>query len=235
MPGLTIRAWLMSAADPELASSKRHDRPQRPRDSATLIVVRRDGPVPRVLMGQRHGAHAFMPNLYVFPGGRYDAADGRARVSQDLSSTTLAKLMVKMRVVPTLSRARGLALTALRETFEETGYQIGAAAAPDLSGLAFIGRAITPPGRTRRFDSRFFAIDARHLGNLDAPAHPGSGELEVVQWLTFAEALALDLPQITRETLGRLRPKIEAGGWPQPEDPVPFQYQHNGKWHHEVL
>ena len=225
----------MSAADPDLATSASHAQPQRPRDAATLIVIRSDGPAPRVLMGQRHGRHSFMPNMYVFPGGRYDAADGRAHAASDLDPVTLAKLMVKMRGIPTLSRARGLALTALRETFEETGYRIGRTDAPDLSGLTFIGRAITPPGRTRRFDSRFFAVDARFVANLDAPAHAGSGELEAVRWVNFAEALALDLPRITAETLARLRPLLESGGWPAPGDPVPFQYQRNGKWHHDLL
>ena len=49
--------------------------PQRPRDAATLIVIRRDGATPRILLGQRHGSHAFMPGKFVFPGGRLDAAD----------------------------------------------------------------------------------------------------------------------------------------------------------------
>ena len=52
----------------------------KPRDAATLILVRFDGPAPRILMGQRHEAHAFMPNKYVFPGGRCEAADGRLPV-----------------------------------------------------------------------------------------------------------------------------------------------------------
>ncbi|HUF44051.1 MAG TPA: NUDIX hydrolase, partial [Aestuariivirgaceae bacterium] len=46
----------------------------RPRDAATLIILRRDGAKTRVLMGKRHSDHAFMPGKYVFPGGRVDAA-----------------------------------------------------------------------------------------------------------------------------------------------------------------
>ena len=42
----------------------------RPRDAATLILVRRDQAQPRVLMGKRSGRHDFMPDKYVFPGGR---------------------------------------------------------------------------------------------------------------------------------------------------------------------
>ena len=51
----------------------------RPRDAATLILVRNDGATPQVLMGQRHANHKFMPNKFVFPGGRVDPADSRVR------------------------------------------------------------------------------------------------------------------------------------------------------------
>ncbi|MEM1148553.1 MAG: NUDIX hydrolase, partial [Pseudomonadota bacterium] len=49
----------------------------RPRDAATLILVRRDQAQARVLMGKRSGRHDFMPDKYVFPGGRVDPQDGR--------------------------------------------------------------------------------------------------------------------------------------------------------------
>jgi len=39
---------------------------------------------PRVLMGQRHANHKFMPNKFVFPGGRVDPADSRIRPVEDL-------------------------------------------------------------------------------------------------------------------------------------------------------
>ena len=64
----------------------------RPRDAATLIVVRRDGRSPRVLMGKRSAAHKFMPNKCVFPGGRVDAGDGRLRPPHDLHPQVLARL-----------------------------------------------------------------------------------------------------------------------------------------------
>ncbi|MDZ4320825.1 MAG: NUDIX hydrolase, partial [Phenylobacterium sp.] len=50
----------------------------KPRDAATIILVRRDAAKPRVLMGKRNSGHDFMPNLWVFPGGRIDRADFRA-------------------------------------------------------------------------------------------------------------------------------------------------------------
>ena len=146
----------------------------KPRDAATLVLVRFDGPLPRILMGQRHEGHAFMPNKYVFPGGRCEAADGRLPVVSEGEPVTLQKLKLRMGAKPSHRKARGVLVAALRETFEETGLLAGRATAndaPDLTGLIYFARAITPPGRSRRFDSRFFVADAGIVSNLDAP-HP---------------------------------------------------------------
>ena len=56
----------------------------RPRSAATLMIIRRDGPKPRVLMGRRHGGHSFMPDRWVFPGGRIDRGDYRAPAANEL-------------------------------------------------------------------------------------------------------------------------------------------------------
>ena len=56
----------------------------RPRDAATLILVRMKGKTPEVLMGCRAAAHAFMPNRYVFPGGRVDRADAHVPIATPL-------------------------------------------------------------------------------------------------------------------------------------------------------
>ena len=235
----------------EMAKSKVFATAQRPADSATLIIVRRDGGRHRILLGQRSHHHEFMPGKYVFPGGRYDADDGKMEPVGALQLHVLDKLLVKMRGRPSISRARGLALAAVRETFEEVGLIIGKPAtghrapnadwqlfidaghAPDLSGLVFFARAITPPGRTRRFDSRFFVVDADHVANLDAPHHAGTGELLTPHWFTYAETRSLDLPIITNDILTRLNTILEAGTWPT--GPVCFQYQVNGKWREETL
>src|SRR6185312_815332 len=96
----------------------------RPKDAATLVLVRREGGTARVLMGQRHGNMAFMANKYVFPGGRIDAGDMRIPVAADLRPEVMAR--ASLGVSP--GRARGLALAAIRETFEETGILLGAKA-----------------------------------------------------------------------------------------------------------
>jgi 8-oxo-dGTP pyrophosphatase MutT (NUDIX family) len=228
----------MSYDHPEFAGSKLHEKVQKPRDAATLILVRRDDNLPRVLMGQRHAAHAFMPNKFVFPGGRLDPDDAGQELACDLHGTTLEKLQTHMRPKPSAKKARGLAVAAVRETLEEAGLLFGRNRLnekPDLSPLHFFARAITPPGRTKRFDSRFFVADAAHVSNLDAPLHVGTEELLTLRWLTIDEALGLDLPLITVDILGRLKPYLERGSLPQPGDPVSFQYQRGKTWREEVI
>jgi nitroreductase/FMN reductase [NAD(P)H] len=45
-----------------------------PRHAASLIVWRKGGGEPEILMGMRHAKHKFMPSVLVFPGGRVDRA-----------------------------------------------------------------------------------------------------------------------------------------------------------------
>lgn len=223
----------MSYDHPEFAGSKVHPKLLRPKDSATLILVRRQSGGPRILMGQRAGGHAFMPNKYVFPGGRLDAVDCRVKPARDLHPATLAKLMARMRGKPTESRARGLAQAAVRETWEEAGLLFGrsrADEAPDLSGLTLFMRAITPPGRTRRYDSRFFVADAGQLANIDQPHHDGGGELLTLSWLSLDEIASLDLPLITIDALTRLKPFLDRGQLPAQDCPASFQYYRGRNW-----
>ena len=42
----------------------------RPKNAASLIIIDRSGPQPKVLMGRRHPGHKYMPGVFVFPGGR---------------------------------------------------------------------------------------------------------------------------------------------------------------------
>src|SRR5690242_21694923 len=99
----------------------------RPKDAATLVLVRRESGTARVLMGQRHGNMAFMANKYVFPGGRIDPGDMRLSVTSQLRPHVAARAGHGS----TPARARGLALAAIRETFEETGILIGERADQD--------------------------------------------------------------------------------------------------------
>jgi 8-oxo-dGTP pyrophosphatase MutT (NUDIX family) len=210
----------------------------RPRDAATLILVRFDGPAPRILMGQRHEGHAFMPNKYVFPGGRCEAADGLLPVVNEGEAVTLQKLKLRMGVSPSHRRARGLIVAAIRETFEETGLLAGRATvsdALDLTGVIYFARAITPPGRSRRFDSRFFVANANIVTNLDDPHTLENDELLRISWVTLAEASGLNLPSITREILLLLQPFLGQNRLPPTDCPVSFQYNRGKSWRIEQL
>lgn len=203
----------------------------RPRHAATLIIVRRDGPKPRLMMGRRAQGHAFMPSKWVFPGGRIDKGDFTAPAHGEMEGETARRLALTARhLSPLLPRA--LAMAAIRETFEEVGLLLAkeapsrpgagpwrefleAGALPDLSAVRFVARAITPPYRPRRFDARFFMADAAALLHPEPTA--GSGELDEIAWIPLAEAEALDLPAITRFVIGEVRARLD-----QPDRPAPF-------------
>jgi 8-oxo-dGTP pyrophosphatase MutT (NUDIX family) len=201
----------------------------RPQDAATLILVRRDQARPRVLMGKRAGTNTFMPDKYVFPGGRVDPQDGRAMACAELKPDVDARLRIRSRRSP-----RAFALTAIRETFEETGLIVGRpaempdAAPPgweefhrlnvvaDLSPLILIGRAVTPPFRPRRYDARFFMAEAE-LALIDERPPVDGAELSDLQWVTLEDALKLDLPSVTRFMLGEIGERLARPG----HDPSP--------------
>ena len=142
------------------------------RDAATIILVRDAATAPRVLMGQRGAAAAFMPNRFVFPGGAVDAGDAAIPLARPPAKACLDRLADDSpRVAPP-----ALAAAAIRELWEETGLILGAQGAwpdappdwqgfattghrPDAACLSFVFRAVTPPGRPRRFDARFFLAD----------------------------------------------------------------------------
>ncbi len=185
------------------------DKPKatRPRDAATLILVRGGR---EVMMGQRSKGHVFMPDKWVFPGGRVDPGDARAKAATELTAETEALLKKG-----TLSRrpVRAFALAATRETLEETGLSVGGPTGPELDKLSFVARAITPPYRPRRFDARFFMADAEAVLADDKPAE--GEELLHVRWFSLADANALDLPSITRFVLKEVEARL-AGEAVQP-------------------
>jgi 8-oxo-dGTP pyrophosphatase MutT (NUDIX family) len=201
----------------------------RPRDAATLILLDRSGPEPRVLMGRRHQRHKFMPGVFVFPGGRVEPYDGRMAAQGALNPAHEARLLKQVRR-PSGARARAFALAAIRETCEEVGLLLGrrvdtaprppsdawrpfteARILPDLSEIHFIARAITPPRRNRRFDARFFAADATAIGHrIDGVTGPDS-ELDEVVWIPLTEAKQLDLSTITQVILEELESRIQHG------------------------
>ncbi|HRP09734.1 MAG TPA: NUDIX hydrolase [Terricaulis sp.] len=172
----------------------------KPRDAATLILVRGGR---EVMMGQRSKGHVFMPDKWVFPGGRVDPGDARLPAAHELTPETEALLRMggQVRRAP-----RAFALAAARETREEVGLTLGDEAGPDLSKLVYVARAITPPYRPRRFDARFFMADAAEVLCDDCPV--AGEELLHIRWFSLDEAQSLDLPSITRFVLKEVRARL---------------------------
>ncbi len=214
------------------------DGPRRPRDAATLLLLDRSGPVIQVLLGRRHRNHAFMPGKLVFPGGRTDPADGRIPVAAELHPEDEAKLVSGMGARGTRHRAKALAMSAVRETYEEAGLLIGRReafathhsdwagfqehkVAPSLETLRYVARAITPPGRVRRFDTRFFAAWKDGVA-LALPEGGPTDELEDLVWLPLEEAKAADVPMITRTILMELENRLKQDPGLEPGGSVPF-------------
>jgi len=238
----------MPATEDELAAiyleegGRSHAPALRPKDAATLIIVRRDRDGMRVLMGERHQRHVFQPGKLVFPGGRLDPGDQRLNLAHDLAPHVLARVSSGAGS----SKARGLALAAIRETFEETGALMGERASttprtrspswkkffshgivPRLDALDFIGRAVTPPGRTRRYDTRFFMADASAIAHTLDAEHRSDELLDPV-WLTLDEARAAKIMGITRLMLAEVEDRL-AGGPAAAARPAPFFAMRRGK------
>lgn len=225
--------------------------PMRPRDAATLILVDRSGPKPTVLMGRRHIRHKFMPGKFVFPGGRVEAYDGKMPVAGELAPAVEARLLKGVRRAGP-ARARAYALAAIRETAEETGLLLGrkdvaplstpadgwhtfaeAKVTPDLSPLHFIARAITPPGRSRRFDARFFVADADTISHRIDGVVGEDTELDQLVWIPLDDAKDLDLPTITQVVVEELGRRIAAGF--DQAMPVPFYRMLHKRFVREML
>ncbi|HVV41319.1 MAG TPA: NUDIX hydrolase [Nitrobacter sp.] len=225
---------------------------RRPRDAATLILVDRGGAVPKVLVGKRHDKVVFMPGKFVFPGGSVDKADNRVPVAAPIPKELEANLL-KGSPRTELSRARSLAVAAIREACEETGLCLGrkaesapakltgvwqpfadAGLLPDPSGLFLIARAITPPGRVRRFDTRFFTADASAITHsVDGVIHPDAELVELV-WVELGSEPLADLHPMTKNVLRELEIRLATGPLRHDAD-VPFFHFYGGRMQKDIL
>lgn len=211
--------------------------PQDPpaiRDAATMILWREGPGGAEVLMGQRGASAAFMPSKFVFPGGAVDPADHAVTLASPLPPACANHLSRYSPLAPEV-----LAAAAIRELWEETGLALGIPGnwpnppqdhdqdwrgfaarglRPAGAGLRFIFRAITPPGRSRRFDARFFLANARHLSGDPDGFSAATEELSHLHWVPLTEARMLDLPFVTEVVLAELRDHL--AGTPPPG--VPF-------------
>jgi 8-oxo-dGTP pyrophosphatase MutT (NUDIX family) len=167
------------------------------RAAATVVLWRTGEAGPEVLMGQRGAAAVFMPSKYVFPGGAVDAEDAAAGSTAALTAACRAGLAAFC--PDNAPSADTLAACALRELHEETGLR----PAPD-AALRFVFRAVTPPGRTRRFDARFFLVSAAGVRGDAEGFSDATEELSHLHWIGLGAARALDLPFITEVVLAEV-------------------------------
>lgn len=180
------------------------------RPAATVILWREGPEGPQVLMGQRGAGAVFMPSKFVFPGGRVEAEDAAAPAP---ALPALCRARLAALCPPDAPPPEAIAAAALRELAEETGLTPAPAAPWQL-----VFRAITPPGRSRRFDARFFLVPAEGVQG-DAEGFAGaSDELSHLRWIGLEAARALDLPFITEVVLAEVSALLR--GTPQPG--VPF-------------
>ena len=224
---------------------------RRPVDAATLILLDRTSATPKVLVGKRHDKVVFQPGKIVFPGGRVDAADARVPVAAPIPDALEAALLKGSPKI-TSARARALAVAAIREACEETGLCLGrknegkpaltgpwqpfadAGLLPDPSGLFLIARAITPPGRIRRFDTRFFTADASAIAHrIDGVIHADAELVELV-WVELGSSPLADLHPMTKNVLNELDRRLASGALRHDAD-VPFYHFYAGKMHRDVL
>jgi len=219
------------------AERDRSSPPTRVRDAASLIVLDRSGPA--VLMGRRSARHVFMPNRFVFPGGRVAPAASRVAVATPYHATTAAKLAARTGTRTGEARVRAFGVAAVRETYEETGALVGSPSARfpeggdwtafatrglgiDLSALRFVLRAVTPPGRPRRFDTRFFVVEREAVADLDPSRVGEDAELEAIRWVPIEEARHMELPTITLTVLDELTARLRGDPALKPDAPVPY-------------
>jgi 8-oxo-dGTP pyrophosphatase MutT (NUDIX family) len=203
------------------------------RDAATVVVLRDLDTRPRVLMGQRGAKAAFMPNKFVFPGGAVDAEDAEAPLADTVSELCRRRLAEDAEA----DISHALAAAAVRELWEETGQILGQAGhwpdsptenwagfaatghLPTAAPLQFVFRAITPPGRPRRFDARFFLLHADELASDPDDFSSATDELSHLQWIPVDEVRNYDLPFITEVVLAEIAAHAKD---PRPPVSVPF-------------
>jgi len=203
--------------------------PVRPVDAAGLILLRGRRDKPEILLGRRHAKAAFLPDIYVAPGGRVDSEDHLPSGFREILHPVVAEaLCAGNERRPPIAFLRA----ALRELHEETGLILGrrgsgkaraatvwstyanAGIAPDFKAFDFLLRAITPTGSRRRYNTRFFLGDGGDAaGNLR-----GNGELLDLRWRNLEDLDRLNIVDVTwtliRLALARWRDRVPVGGEP---------------------
>ncbi len=191
----------------------------RPKLASTIVLLRKTGGQAQIFMGKRSKRHDFMPDVYVFPGGRVDRADSYAPAFDEPDNRSI---QILQNVMPKV-RARACIMAAIRETFEETSIILGIktnniprspkdpswqkflgmAYLPKIGDIELFGRAITPPFRDKRFDTWFFL---KRMNAEEACCDFGtSAELVETGWFSFDEITQLPTHRATDMMIEQLK------------------------------
>jgi len=203
------------------------------RNASTVIVIRDRHENPRILMGQRGAKAVFMPNKFVFPGGALDLGDAHIALASALPDTCYNRLAEDADA----ALAHALAVAGIRELWEETGLILAQKGEwqgtppedwvtfaqrgyiPHAAPMQFVFRALTPPGRPRRFDARFFLVDAEDIATDLDDFDAACDELSHLQWIKLSDARSFDMPFITEVVLAEVEARAKELG---PPASVPF-------------
>jgi len=215
--------------------------------AASLILVDHHmASEPKLLLGRRHDNHVFLPGKFVFPGGRSEPEDAHMMAKGTLTPETEHRLRQPAKG-GAIASPSALALTAIRELFEETGMLLGdrngspvlaphaswapfaaAGIIPNLAKLHYVARALTPPRMPRRFDTHFFAADAREIAQtIEGHIHDGA-ELVELRWATVAEIAELNVLPVTHAIAAELAKRLAAGLGH--DLPVPYFHMQDDCW-----
>jgi 8-oxo-dGTP pyrophosphatase MutT (NUDIX family) len=144
------------------------------RQASTVLILRPAATGFEVFMLQRNRNTGFMPNAWVFPGGRVDEEDAQSGLPTVGGSAAIQAMGIPA------DQAKAFLVAAVRETFEESGLWLGQGTLTEtirdqmMGGLPFLsalqqgdGRIdldcldpwawwVTPKIESRRYDTRFF-------------------------------------------------------------------------------
>jgi 8-oxo-dGTP pyrophosphatase MutT (NUDIX family) len=178
-----------------------------PRLATTVLLVRGGERDLEVFMVQRHRRSGFLPNAWVFPGGRVDPGD---HLPADHPALVGGAEVIEQLGLPDRDLARAHVVAGVRETWEEVGIWLGTSPPPDeqrlpvcknevplldvlpddatmhLDELRAWSWWVTPEAEPKRYDTRFLIARADdHDGRHD------DHETVDSRWVRPAEALQL--------------------------------------------